>query len=60
AEELTAVQGSIRRELEARGALVFEGDDTSPNGPSVYEAYEAAFAALAEGELYDPASGATT
>ena len=44
------------RELEARDALVFVGDDTTADGPSVHDAYESALAALAEHELYDPLS----
>ena len=56
AGEQEAVQRNIRKELEARGALVFEGDDASSDGMSVHEAYEAALEALASGDLYDPAA----
>jgi CRISPR-associated protein Cst2 len=55
-EEQEAIKRNIRKELEARGALVFEGDDTSVEGPSVHDAYEAALQALAGNHLYDPAT----
>ncbi|MEM1044340.1 MAG: type I-PGING CRISPR-associated protein Cas7/Csp1 [Bacteroidota bacterium] len=54
--EREAVQANLLAELDARGALVFQGDDTTADGPSVHEAYEAALAALAEHDLYDPAA----
>ena len=54
--ELAAVRDNILAELEARGALVFHGDDTTADGPSVHDAYEAALAALDEHDLYDPAA----
>ena len=56
AGELEAVRSSLLRELEARDALVFAGDDTTADGPSVHDAYQAALAALAENDLYDPAA----
>ena len=56
AEELGAVRANLLRELEAREALVFVGDDTTADGPSVHDAYESALAALAEHDLYDPAA----
>ena len=56
AEERDAVQANLLAELDARGALVFEGDDTTADGPSVHEAYEAALEALAAHDLYDPAA----
>jgi CRISPR-associated protein Cst2 len=55
--EMTEVEReNLLRELEARGAQVFFGDDTSAEGMSVHEAYEAALSAIEE--LYDPTGGA--
>ncbi len=50
-----AERENLMRELEARGAEVFFGDDTTAEGMSVHEAYEAARDAL--GSLYDPTNG---
>jgi CRISPR-associated protein Cst2 len=44
------------RELDARDAEVFLGDDRATDGMSVHDAYEAALDALAS--LYDPTGGA--
>ncbi len=54
-EEQEAVRANLLRELDDRGALVFRGDDTTADGASVHDAYQAALAALAEHTLYDPA-----
>ena len=54
-----AEKANILRELDARDALVFHGDDTTADGLSVHDAYEAARASLAEHDLYDPDSGQT-
>lgn len=53
--EREAVQANILKELEARDALVFRGDDTDPDGPSVHDAYVSALDALDKHDLYDPA-----
>ena len=45
---------NILKELEARGAQIFLGDDTAPDGDSVFEAYEKARVFLAQNELFDP------
>ncbi len=55
-ETTDAERANILKELESRGALVFQGDDTTTDGDSVDEAYEKALAALAEHDLYDPAA----
>ena len=55
-ETTEAERTHLLRELEARDALVFHGDDTTADGPSVYDAYESALEALAEHDLYDPAA----
>jgi len=44
-------KANIRKELDAREALYFEGDDTSGDGPTVHEAFEQALAALDDHEL---------
>lgn len=54
-ETTDAERANLLRELEARGALVFAGDDTTADGPSVYDAYESALTALTDHALYDPA-----
>ena len=55
-ETTEAERAHLLRELEARDALVFHGDDTTADGPSVYDAYQSALGALAEHDLYDPAA----
>lgn len=55
-ETTDAERASLLRELEGRGALVFQGDDTATEGDAVHVAYEKALAALAEHDLYDPAA----
>lgn len=57
-ETTDAERDNLRAELDARGALVFLGDDTTADGDSVYEAYEKAFVALDAHEIYDPSHGA--
>ncbi len=54
-ETTDAERTNLLKELDARGALVFQGDDTTAEGDSVHEAYEKALAALAKHDLYDPA-----
>ena len=49
-----AEQANIIKELEARGALHFLGDDTTEEGHTVAEAFAAAKAALQENQLYRP------
>jgi CRISPR-associated protein Cst2 len=46
---------NLMRELEARGAEVFYGDDTTSDGLIVYEAYEKALANIES--LFDPSEG---
>lgn len=55
-ETTDAERANLLAELERRGALVFQGDDTTAEGDSVDEAYEKALAALADHDLYDPAA----
>lgn len=55
-EMTEAERKNLMRELEARGAEVFVGDDTTIDGMSVHEAYEAALEAVES--LYDPTDGA--
>lgn len=59
AEDGSAEQRNILRELEARGATYFLGDDTSSEADSVFEAYQKAQEFLAANTLYDPNPGAT-
>jgi len=47
---------NLKKELKARGAKSFFGDDTTNDGDSVHEAYQAALDAM-QG-LYDPTGGA--
>ncbi|WP_205702947.1 hypothetical protein [Botryobacter ruber] len=50
-----AEKENILKELESRGAKYFLGDDTGKETQTpVYEAYEQAFKALQENELYAP------
>jgi CRISPR-associated protein Cst2 len=51
-EMTEAEQENLMRELDARGAEVFLGDDTTTDGMSVHDAYEAAQDAVES--LYDP------
>jgi CRISPR-associated protein Cst2 len=54
-EETTATEReNLLKELDGRGARFFLGDDTTDTGHSVYEAYEAALAAIKEITLYRP------
>lgn len=55
-EMTEAERENLMRELDARGAEVFVGDDTTTDGMSVYEAYDAALEAVES--LYDPTDGA--
>lgn len=48
-------QDRLRAELEARDAVVMEGDDTDPDMPSVLEAYTQAEAALRDTGIIDRA-----
>ena len=50
-------QTNILKELEARGAKYFLGDDSQEGGLSAYEAITQAQAFLAENPLYDPCGG---
>jgi len=47
------MQDAIRKELDARGATYFLGDDAG-GGDTVYEAYEKAVKALKNGQVYRP------
>lgn len=49
-----AEQANIIKELEARGALYFLGDDTTKEGNTVAEAFAAAKKSLQENELFRP------
>jgi CRISPR-associated protein Cst2 len=51
-----AEQENLRRELKARDAAVFFGDDTTTDGHSVFDAYSAALDAMKG--LFDPSGGA--
>jgi CRISPR-associated protein Cst2 len=51
-----AEKENLFAELDVRGAEYFHGDDTTTNGLSVFEAYDAAIGAL--DSLYDPTDGA--
>ncbi|WP_022835068.1 type I-PGING CRISPR-associated protein Cas7/Csp1 [Salisaeta longa] len=51
-----AEQENLKAELKARGATYFFGDDTTTDGPSVHEAYQAALDAI--DSLFDPTDGA--
>ena len=53
-----AEQKNILRELDARGAKCFFGDDTVAEADSVFDAYEKAFGFLNDNELFDPTGGA--
>ena len=55
-EMTDAEQENLLAELDARGAAHFLGDDTTTDGHSVHEAYEAALQEI-EG-LFDPTDGA--
>lgn len=54
-------RANLLKELDARGAKYYLGDDTAPNGDSVHDAYEKARAFLRapENTLYDPAPSVT-
>jgi CRISPR-associated protein Cst2 len=51
-----AEKENLMAELDGRGATYFFGDDTTTEGRSVHEAYEAATDEL--GQLFDPTDGA--
>ena len=51
-----AERKNILRELDARDAQCFLGDDTTEDGMSVFDAYQKAFNVLNEAELYDPST----
>ncbi len=57
-DTMEAEKRAILSELRARGAEIFLGDYTTPDGPSVAQAYEKALAALEQAPLYDPSGGA--
>lgn len=50
-------RANILKELDARGANYFLGDDTSGEGMSVAGAYEKAYKFLDENTLFDPTGG---
>ncbi len=54
AKTTEAEKTNILRELDARGAQYFLGDDTTEEGMSVFDAYQAALNVLDESDLYDP------
>jgi CRISPR-associated protein Cst2 len=57
--QTTAIeQANIKRELEKRGAVIFEGDDTAEAGDSVAEAYEKALECFDKSTLFDPSGDA--
>ncbi len=51
-------RANILKELAARGATYFFGDDTAEGKDSVADAYSKALAFLKENELFDPTNGA--
>ena len=51
-------KANILRELDARGATYFFGDDTASEGDSVATAYEKAIQFLEKNSLFDPTNGA--
>jgi CRISPR-associated protein Cst2 len=51
-----AERKNLKAELKARGATYFYGDDTTTDGRSVHEAYEAALGEIES--LFDPTGGA--
>ena len=53
-------QANILKELDKRGAKYFLGDDTSGEGMSVIDAYEAAYEFFDENTLFDPTGDAAT
>lgn len=55
-EMTDAERQNLMRELEARGAQTFFGDDTTTDGLSVFDAYEEAMGEIES--LYDPTGGA--
>lgn len=55
-----AEQANILKELDKRGAKCFLGDDTSGEGMSVMDAYDAAYKFFDENTLFDPTGDAAT
>lgn len=55
-----AEQANILKELDKRAAKYFLGDDTSGEGMSVMDAYDAAYKFLDENTLFDPTGDAAT
>ena len=55
-----AEQANILKELDKRGAKYFLGDDTSGEGMSVMDAYDAAYKFFDENILFDPTGDAAT
>jgi CRISPR-associated protein Cst2 len=53
-------QANILKELDKRGAKYFLGDDTSSEGMSVMDAYDAAYKFFDENTLFDPTGDAAT
>lgn len=52
-------RANILKELTARDAIYFFGDDTAEGKDSVADAYTKALAFLSENELFDPTNGAS-
>ena len=48
------MQDAILKELDARGATYFLGDDTAEGSATVYEAYASALVAIEQGQLHRP------
>jgi CRISPR-associated protein Cst2 len=55
-----AEQANILKELDKRGAKYFLGDDTSGEGMSVMDAYDAAYRFVDENTLFDPTGDSAT
>jgi CRISPR-associated protein Cst2 len=55
-----AEQANILKELDKRGAKYLLGDDTSGEGMSVMDAYDAAYKFFDENTLFDPTGDAAT
>ncbi|MFL6210905.1 MAG: type I-PGING CRISPR-associated protein Cas7/Csp1 [Pyrinomonadaceae bacterium] len=53
-------QANILKEFDKRGAKYFLGDDTSSEGMSVMDAYDAAYKFFDENTLFDPTGDAAT
>jgi CRISPR-associated protein Cst2 len=53
-------QANILKEFDKRGAKYFLGDDTSGEGMSVMDAYDAAYKFFDKNPLFDPTGDAET